>query len=119
MLMILTLMAMVQSPPQVPDTSLLDKARRATKQLDKCLIGVADALRPSTVDWVNKYKAYRQSCGNERAAAFDIHLRNAWAELKPRNPEERWRAYRRATFRVDSRYDIWVDRFLDPRPPSY
>jgi len=110
---------LIAPPHQDPAKPLLEEARRTTKQLDECLMAAADKLRPSAVGWLEKYKSYRQSCGNERAAAFDIHLRNAWAELTPRNPEERWRAYERATFRVDSRYEIWVDRFLDPRPPSY
>jgi len=116
--MTLTLIALVQSPPQYAATSLLEEARRATKQLDECLIGAAENLRPSTVNWLEKYKTYRQSCGNERTAAFDLHLRHAWAELTPRNPDERAQAYRRATFRVDSRYDIWMVKFLDPKPPT-
>ncbi|MCL6741780.1 hypothetical protein LZ518_11645 [Sphingomonas sp. RB56-2] len=118
MLTVLTLIAMVQSPPQDPATALLEEAMRATKQLDECLMGTAESLRPSTSSWLEKYRSYRQSCGKERAAAFDLHLRHAWAELTPRTPDERIQAYRRATFRVDSRYDIGVAKFLDPKPPT-
>ena len=117
MLPILMLTAMVHSPIEPSLSILQEKARRAVKQLDDCLINSAERLRSSQTDWPQKYNSYRQSCSGERSKAFGLTLRYEWKRSTPRNADERFKAYRRATFRVDSRVDIWAARFLDPHPP--
>ena len=114
------LILMAITPPSKDKTAPLeDKARQAVKLLDQCLIEGAERLRSSPLDWEQKYQSYRQSCSKERSIAFDLALRDEWIRSMPRNPNERASAYGRATFRIDSRFDIWVTRFLDPKSPVY
>jgi hypothetical protein len=104
---------------QTDDTVVARQARSAVKNLDDCLIAEADRLQSMRMEWLEKYSAFMGACAVEREAALDSALRREWERLQPEDGEDRLRAARISSQRIQDRFEIWAARALEPAKIYY